>query len=144
MSFQYCDYEEFKLDGFLASGYDNNSDCGYDDGVMIGVQTSFPPSDLPVTGAVYAFGDASIDAFCDCFSGDQALLVTKTVPYNIHAPHFGWEGLYNTYDAFYAYLLDWGYLTDTIPDNGPESKSSKTTSPRAIFQNRTRDRNVMQ
>lgn len=145
MSFQYCDYEEFKLDGFLASGYDNNSPCGpYLDGVMIGVQASFPPSNLPVAGPVYVFGDASIDAFCDCFSGDQALLVTKTVPYNIHAPHFGWEGLYNTYDAFYVYLLDWGYLTDTLPDTGPEGKSSKTTSPTAIFQNLTRDRNVMQ
>jgi hypothetical protein len=32
MSFQYCDYAVFKLDGFLASGYDNNSDCGYLDG----------------------------------------------------------------------------------------------------------------
>jgi hypothetical protein len=90
------------------------------------------------------FGDASIDAFCDCFSGEQALLVTKTQAYNIHAPHFGWEGLYNTYDAFYVYLLDWGYLTDTILDNGPEGKSSKTASPKAIFQNLTRDRNVMQ
>ena len=145
MSFQYCNYEEFKLDGFLASGYDNNSACGTRDGVMIGVQASFPPSDLPVVGPVYAFASADEDAYCDCFTGEQFLLVTKTVPYDIHAPHFGWEGLLNNYDGFYAYLLDWGYLTDTLPAvAGPDAKSGGKGSPKAIGQNLSREHNVMQ
>jgi hypothetical protein len=147
MTFQYCDYEEFKIDsgGFLAAGYDNNAPCGLADGVMIGVQAKFPPSNLPVTGPVLVFGDSTIDASYDAFTGDQAMLVTKTVPYDIHAPHFGWEALFNTYDSFYVYLADWGYLTATLPAADKfDAKSKGTNGPRAIFTNLTGARNVMQ
>jgi hypothetical protein len=144
MSEQYCDFLEFKLDGFLASGYDNNSACDTPDGSMIGVQASFPPSDLPVTGQVYVFGDSSEDALYDYFTGDQLLLVIKTVPYNIHAPHFGWEFLFNTYDSFYAYLGNYGYLTANLPAvDKLGAKSKGTAKPNAAYSNLSRAHNVM-
>ncbi len=154
MSTLYCNYEEFKTgvdpDGFIAAGYDNLSQCGpYLDGVMIGVPTKLPPSDLPVVGSLYAFADAQIDAYCNgerpdgCFTGDQLLTITGTVPYNIHAPHFGWEVLYNTYDSFYAYLDNWGYLTSDLPlAVTADSKSSKKAAPKT-FLNMSHDHNVM-
>jgi hypothetical protein len=111
MSFQYCDVESFiTYPGGLATGIDSQAGCGEIDGILIGAKVTFPPSFLPLAGTFYALADSNIDAGCDCFTGDQGLLITGTKAYNIHAPHFGWEYLYNTYDSFYTYLNDWGYL----------------------------------
>jgi hypothetical protein len=127
MSFQYCDFEEFVIySGGFAAGIDAQGDCNAQDAILIGVKDMFPPSNLPVTGTVYVLADSAIDAGCDCFTGDQAILITQTKAYNIHAPHFGWEVLFNLYDSYYAYLNNWGYLTNTLPDHvaeGPPKRS---------------------
>jgi len=128
----YCDYEALYPSGFIASGTHYNVDCGAPDGAMLGLKTTFPPSRLPLAGTFYAMGDSEFDAFCDCFSGDQAVYVTATVPYNIYAPQLGWEILFNTEDAFYAYLDNYGYLIDApAPTARTEGKSKK---PQASFQ----------
>ena len=112
MTTVYCDSESLEFSGFFAAGIHENVDCGEPDGSMIGVKDTFPPSFLPLAGTFYVMDDSEFDAICVCFSGDQAVYVTGTQPYNIHAPQFGWEVLFNTYDAFYAYLDNWGYLID--------------------------------
>jgi hypothetical protein len=115
MSIQYCDFESLEFGGFLAAGIHVNAACGTPDGSMLGFKDTLVASNLPLTGTVYALGDSTIDAYCDCFSGDQALWITQTQAYNIHSPHIGWEVLFNTYDAFYAYLDNYGLLTNTLP-----------------------------
>jgi hypothetical protein len=137
MSFQYCDSEALEFSGVFASGYDDKSGCGALNSVLIGLKATLPPSNLPLTGTVYVLGDSALDADCDCFSGDQGLLIQQTKPYNIHAPHFGWETLFNTYDAFYAYLDDWGYLTNNLPV-GPITKGKSES----LFHSLSRDHNM--
>jgi hypothetical protein len=131
MSTVYCDFEELYPSGYIASGTHYNVDCGAPDGAMVGLKTTFPPSFLPLAGTFYAMGDSEFDAFCDCFTGDQAVYVTATQPYNIHAPQFGWEILFNTEDAFYAYLDNYGFLIDIPLGVRTEGKSKK---PQASFQ----------
>lgn len=144
MTTQYCDLEEFVygsgLSG-LATGVHILQTCDLPaNATMIGAKVTLPPSALPVTGDLYMMADAVIDAECDCFTGDQAMLLTQTKGYNIHAPHFGWEALYNTYDAFYAYLDNWGYLINELaPPAPPAGKTTKTPS----VQHLSRDRNMM-
>ncbi len=125
MTVVYCDYEALYPSGFIASGTHVNADCLAPDGAMVGLKTTFPSSFLPLAGTYYAMGDTVIDAYCDCFTGDQALWVTGTQPYNIHAPQFGWEILFNTEDSFYAYLDNWGYLIDPPPPTARADAKSK-------------------
>jgi hypothetical protein len=141
---QYCDYEDFYVynNGF-AAGIDNLSLCSFgDDGSMIGVSDTFPASNLPVTGPVIVLADTLIDAECQCFTGDQALNITQTKAYNIHSPHFGWEVLFNTYDAFYAYVGSWGYLTTQLGP-GPLGATKKGSLP-SRASHLSRDRDAMQ
>ncbi len=133
MSTLYCDYESLEYSGFLASGIHVNTYCNAPDGAMVGFKITLPPSNLPLTGTLYAMGDSEIDAYCDCWTGDQAIWMTQTRPYNIHAPQFGWEVLFNTYDAFYAYVDNWGYLIDEGPTVAAQAKS-KSSKPQASFQ----------
>jgi len=139
----YCDYESFGTDGAIAAGIDAQGACGAPDGVMIGLQATFPPSRLPLAGTYYVMADSLIDASCDCFSGDQAISITGTTAYNIHAPHFGWELLINTYDGFYAYLDSWGYLTNTLPLAKTEKASQKKAPSRISLDNLYRDPDLM-
>jgi len=141
MSVLYCDYESVIFGGFLAAGIHENAACGAPDGSMLGFKDSLVASNLPLTGTVYAFGDSDIDAQCDCFSGDQLLTITQTKAYNIHAPHIGWEVLFNTYEAFYAYLDNWGYLTNQLP-LGPVQAGGPSKGGSSI-QTLSRDRNVL-
>ena len=141
MSIQYCDYEDFKVyNSTLAGGIHNQADCGLYDGSMIGIQDTFSASNLPLTGDVVAFADSVIDAGCFCFSGEQAIWITQTQPYNIHSPHIGWEYLYNTYDAFYAYVGNYGFLTTTLGPVAPVGQGK--TAPRSTA-NPSRDHNAM-
>ncbi|MFZ3264907.1 MAG: hypothetical protein WA172_12975 [Terriglobales bacterium] len=134
MTVVYCDFEELYPVGFIASGIHENIDCGAPDGAMEGLKTTFPPSFLPLAGTYYAMGDTEFDAFCDCFTGDQAVYVTATQPYNIHAPQFGWEVLFNTEDAFYAYLDNWGYLIGDPPAPTARAEAkSKSKGPNVSF-----------
>ena len=141
MSVLYCDYESFDYGPFFAAGIHENGACGTPNGSMLGFKDSLVASNLPLTGTVYAFGDSSIDADCICFSGDQLLWITQTKAYNIHAPHIGWEVLFNTYEAFYAYLDNWGYLTNQLP-LGPVQAGGPSKGGSSI-QTLSRDRNVM-
>jgi hypothetical protein len=144
MSYQYCNYEQLEfIGGALAVGIDNNSACFSPDGQMLGFKVTLPPSNLPVTGTVYAMADSEFDAYCECWSGDQELFITGTQPYNIHAPHFGWELLFNTYDAFYAYLDNWGYLTSTLPLVAAKDDAKSKSQVRAVFQPLTYGQNAM-
>ena len=142
MSTQYCDFEVFDTQGALTAGVDVLEGCGAPDGVMIGLKATFPPSNLPVTGTVYVMADSLLDASCECFTGAQLISITKTQAYNIHAPHFGWETLVNTYDGFYAYLDNWGYLTNELPF-APATKGAKSAPLRTSFSNPSRARNMM-
>ncbi len=134
MTVVYCDFEVIAPSGFIASGTHVNADCGAPDGAMVGLKTTFPSSFLPLAGTYYAMGDTVIDAYCDCFTGDQALWVTGTQPYNIHAPQFGWEVLFNTEDAFYAYLDNWGYLIDPPPYPLTAQGEAKSKKPKVSFE----------
>ncbi len=143
MSTLYCNFEVVSEYGALASGVDVLEGCGAPDGVMIGLQATFPPSKLPLAGKYYVLADSVIDADCICFSGDQAITVTGTTAYNIHAPHFGWELLFNTYDGFYAYLNNWGYLTNDLPLAKTE-KTAQKAPPTISLGTLSKDHNVMQ
>ena len=143
MSTLYCDFEVFDYSGPLASGIDVSDACGFPDGSMIGLKATLPTSNLPLTGTVYVLADSLLDAGCDCFTGDQAISITQTKAYNIHSPQFGWEVLVNTYDGFYAYLENWGYLTNELPVAPTKNAPTKALPMRASSKNLSRDRNMM-
>ena len=112
-SFLYCDYEDFSYGTALAAGIHNQSACGVPDGTFIGTVISVPPSaGLPVSGSVVALGDNSIDAFAGGYAGWQLEYLTKTHASN---SHFGWEILLNDYNDYSVFLVNWGYLSNSVP-----------------------------
>ena len=127
---QYCDIETLVISPPYASGIHMNPACGFSpDATLVGFRGSIlPVAHLPVTGGqTYLLADSGLDAICNCFTGEQAILVTATIPVNPKKPKFGWEYLYNTYESFNSYLGNWGYLTATLPTgpvaNGPANRS---------------------
>ncbi|MGA3194383.1 MAG: hypothetical protein ABSD39_05220 [Terriglobales bacterium] len=143
---QYCDYEEFLWAPLpFASGVHVFRECGSAyDGNLVGFKGNIAASSgLPVTGGeIYLLAESGIDASCDCFSGDQAMLITRTTPVNPKVPEFGWQYLVNTYDAFNVYLTNWGYLTATIPGEGQVAKGA-TGKPLSSLQAGSRNNNLM-
>ncbi len=117
---QYCDYETFAISAPYAAGIHVASLCGFSDGALVGFRGSvLPVANLPVTGGqTYLLADSIIDSACNCFSGEQGILVTAATAVNPRKPKFGWEFLFNVYESFDSYLGSWGYLT-TIPADGP-------------------------
>jgi hypothetical protein len=114
-SFLYCDYEDFSYGTALAAGiHVQKPTCGdFADGTFIGVTETFPGNiGSPVTGPVVALADNSVDAQLDFYLGWQLVYVTKTKASN---SHFGWEIIFNDYDDYAAFLLNWGYLTKALP-----------------------------
>ena len=142
---QYCDYEAFLNSPVpYAAGVHFLKACDIPyDGTLIGFKGNIPASTgLPVTGGeIYLLADNSIDADCDCYTGDQAMLVTRVNAVIPRAPKFGWEYFLNTYDAFNEYLGNYGYLTNNIPTgpvgNGPAGR------PVSSFQGAARDNNMI-
>ena len=111
----YCDYEDFSYGTALAAGiHVQKPTCGvFADGTFIGTVISVPPSTgLPVTGTVVALADNSLDAELDFYLGWQLEYLTKTKASN---SHFGWEILFNDYDDYSVFLLNWGYLSKSLP-----------------------------
>jgi len=142
---QYCDYEAFlNSPPPYAAGIHVLRVCDDPyDGTLIGFKGNIPASTkLPVTGGeLYLMADSAIDADCDCYTGDQAMLVSR-VNAASRTPKFGWEYFVNTYDAFNEYLVNWGYLTNNIPTLGTVA-TGPTGRPERSFQNGTRDNNLM-
>ncbi len=104
--FQSCAYLNFSYGTSLASGIEVLQLCGVPDGTMIGVVTAGTTAHL--SGPVVMLADSIEDADCRCYSRDQFMWLTKT---KASSTSFGWEEYYNAYDAFKAYLTDYGYLT---------------------------------
>ncbi len=103
---QYCNYINFSYGTSLASGIDVFQLCPGNDGAMIGVTTNGTAGYL--SGPVVMFADTYEDAICNCYSGEQSILLTKTTPSNTK---YGWERYVNNYHTFHEYLFHWGYLT---------------------------------
>jgi hypothetical protein len=131
----YCDYEDFSYGTALAAGiHVLQPTCGYPDGTFIGVSVTFPGNiGSPVTGPVVALADNSIDGEFGGYFGYQLVYVTKTKASNAH---FGWEIIFNDYDDYAAFLLNWGYLSKSLPPGayGPvgQAKSMGTSFQAAM------------
>jgi hypothetical protein len=133
---QYCDYEVLLLSPVpYASGIHVLRDCGLPyDATLVGFKGNIAPSTgLPVTGGeIYLLADNIADTVCGCFTGEQAMLVTRTVPHPPKTWRFGWEYFVNTYESFNEYLTDWGYLTNTLGTGGPEG-ATRSGEPQKSF-----------
>ena len=144
--FQYCDVETLVISSPLAAGIHANPLCGLSpDATLVGFRGSILPSaHLPVTGGqTYLLADSGLDAICNCFTGEQAILVTATTPVNPKNPKFGWEYLYNTYESFDSYLGNWGYLTATLPADGPLASGAANRSGVSALQGMVQKNDMM-
>lgn len=142
---QYCDYEAFLNSPVpFAAGIHSLRFCDLPyDGTLVGFKGVLSASTgLPVTGnEIYMLADNSVDAACDCYSGDQLMLVTR-VNAASRTPKFGWEIFENTYDSFNEYLLNWGYLTNNIPTYGSVA-SGPSGKPVRSFEAGTRNNDML-
>lgn len=136
-AFLYCDYYNFDISPPYAAGIHVNPNCGDSpDATLVGFRGSvLPVAHLPVTGGqTYLLADNLDDAICNCFTGTQTILVTATTPMNPKNPKFGWEYVYNNYESFAPYLNNWGYLTTTLPTDGPVANGPANKSGVSSFQ----------
>jgi hypothetical protein len=140
-----CDYESLVISPPYAAGIHVLTNCGLPlDGTLVGFRGSvLPVAHLPVTGGqTYLLADSSADAICDCFTGVQVMLVTASIV-NPKKPQFGWESLFNEYESFNAYLGDWGYLTTTIPGDGPVANGPANRPGVSTIQHLIRNNDMM-
>ncbi len=103
---QQCNYLNFSYGTSLASGINVQSYCPHPDGTMIGVTANGTTKHL--SGPIVMLADSGGDADCYCYQKAQFIWLTKT---KASSTSYGYELYYNSYDAFKAYLADYGYLT---------------------------------
>jgi hypothetical protein len=123
-TFLYCNYEVIQWGGpnnFYMQGIDNiQNGCfsSFPNATVEGVKVAVPLSDgAPVHGGtVYAYADNLIDAFSGSYTQEQWFVLTHIKPSTL-LHNYGWAGYLGFYG--YEFLDNFGYLSASIPGNGP-------------------------
>jgi hypothetical protein len=122
-TFLYCNYEIITWGGpnnFYLQGTDNLETACFaaQNATVEGVKVPVPLADgAPVHGGtVYAYADNLIDAFSATYTGEQWFVLTKIKPSTL-LHNYGWAGYLGV--SGYEFLDNYGYLSASIPGNGP-------------------------
>ena len=123
-TFLYCNYEIIQWGGpnnFYLQGIDNIQNGCFSpnpNATVEGVKVAVPLSDgAPVHGGtVYAYADNLIDAFSASYTQEQWFVLTHIKPSTL-LHNYGWAGYLGV--SGYEFLDNYGYLSASIPGNGP-------------------------